>query len=1071
MLRKLPFLLLFCWLQLQAQERPIEGRVYDAATNESLSGANIVMTVAGKSKGTFTDAEGRFSILISSEVKRFTVSMVGYESQIVEVNANRSDYSIALRQNEALQEIVVTALGLERESKNLGYAVQSINGLAFSDIKSTNLLDNLGGRVAGLTVNMGSTGVGSTTKITIRGESSFTNNNPLFVVDGTPINNNTTVNITNDAAEGFQEVDFGNGAMDVNPDDIANVTVLKGPTAAALYGTRAANGVVLIQTKKGGERNGIGVEYNSTFYVDKPFRLPKFQNLYGQGNNGQFEYKDGLGGGINDNITYSYGPKLDAGLLIPQYDSPVSLPDGQVVRAGDTRVYSNLPITPTPFVSHPDNLKNFYQTGHSAINSLAFSGGNEMGHYRLGLTNLDSKSFIPGVNLGRNTLNASMTFNPLKQLTVVSNVNYVQSKSGNRPATKYGSENINYALVAWLGRQTDINPMKDMWQPGLKDVQQYSYNYTYFDNPYFTLYENRNSFNRNRIFGNLLARYAFTPELSLQVRSGVDSQIERRAFRRAFSSNRFKNGAYAEQEINFHEINTDFLLNYGKQFSQYGLDFSLGGNRMDQSAEMTQNQVLTLAQPGVFSLANGASPLAYFQNVGIKRINSLYGLAKFSLGEYLFLELSGRNDWSSALASPASTKNTSFFYPSVSGAFVLSELFRLPPNLSFLKLRASYAEVGNDTNPFQTTGFFVPGTPVGGLPTFTDQKSIPNANLLPERISSEEFGADIRAFNDKLKLDLTYFNSLSRNQIISMPIAESSGYTQQNVNGGRIRNSGFEATVFYTLYQQKKLNWTLGLNFSTYKSVLQSIPDGIETVTLAYNRVYDNVNQTVWYQVKKGGRLGDMYGTGYLKNEAGQFILNADGNYIADNNLIKLGNYNPKFMAGFVNELKYKNWNLNFVVDWRQGGQIVSRTQALAGVAGQLEETAYRPEAGIIADGVVNVGSVENPVYQKNTQAISAESYYRQYYDRNHEENNTLDASYVKLRSVSLAYRLPEKWLGKAIESMSLSFVGRNIFAISKIKHFDPEQVAFQGQNVLSGVEDMAYPTARSLGMKLSVSF
>ena len=892
------------------------------------------------------------------------------------------------------------------------------------------------------------------------------------MVDGIPINNNTTVNITSDAAAGFQEIDFGNGAMDINPDDIASISVLKGPSAAALYGTRASNGVIIVTTKTGVAAKGLGVSISSTTQIENPFRLPEFQNSYGQGNNGQFEYKNGLGAGINDNITYSYGPKLDAGLLIPQYDSPVTLPSGQVVRGGDIGLYSNLPITPTPFVSHPDNLKNFYETGVTTINNVAIANATNTGAYRLSFTNLNSNSVIPGVDLRRKTLNGSYLFKPTDKLTVSSSINYMKSASDNRPATKYGSENINYSLVAWLGRQTDIEPMKAYWQPGLENVRHFSYNYTYFDNPYFTLFENQNAFDRDRLFGNLMVKYQLTSELSIQARSGMDYQNEDRTFKRAYSSNRYANGAYAEQGVLFREVNSDVLVNYIKTLSEFKIDISAGAIRMDQHANMEQIQTLALAQPGVFSLNNAASPLEFFQSVGRKRINSIYGLAKLSYRDFLYVDITGRNDWSSALATPTSAANSSFFYPSVSSAFVVSNLMTLPESISFLKLRASYAAVGNDTRPYQTAGTYRSQTPVLGLPSFTDQSSIANGNLLPERLTSTEFGADIRFFNDRIKADLTYFNALSKNQIIALPIANSSGYTEQNINGGAIRNKGFEAIVSLgVLPYSSAIRWNSTFNFSTYNSTLKSLPTAGGTVTLGYNRIYDNVNQTVWYQVKEGGRLGDMYGTGYLKNEAGQFIIGSDGKYIVNNNLIKLGNYNPDFMLGWVNQLSYKNWQLNMLVDWRQGGVIVSRTQALAGVAGQLAETEFRPDAGIIAEGVVNTGTMENPVYVANTTPISAETYYRQYYDRNHEENNTIDASYVKLREVGIGYTLPKSLMGKFFEEVNISLVGRNLFAISKIKHFDPEQVSFQGQMVQSGVEDMAYPTTRSYGLKLGVKF
>ncbi|MEY3420982.1 MAG: hypothetical protein RIR48_1271, partial [Bacteroidota bacterium] len=914
-------------------------------------------------------------------------------------------------------------------------------------------------------------GVGSSTKISIRGESSFTNTNPLFVVDGIPINNNTVVNTTNDDANGFMEVDFGNGAMEVNQDDIESVTVLKGPSAAALYGTRASNGAIIIKTKTGSKSKGIGISFNSSAFTETPFRLPQFQNTYGLGNSGKYAYKDGLGAGINDNITYSFGPKFEPGLNIAQYDSPVTLPDGRVVRAADNALYSNLPITPTPFVAYPNNLRDFYQTGATFINNLAFTAGNEKSNMRLSLTDLNSTSYIPGVDLKRKTVSAALNFNPTSKLQITSNINYVSSSSKNRPAAKYGSENINYALVAWFGRSNSIEPLKDYWQPGLENVQQFSYNYTFFDNPYFTLLENRNGFGRDRLFGNILARYAFTPALSLAVRSGMDYSNEDRRFRRAFSTNRFKTGAYAEQNVFFREINTDFLLNYTKNISDITLDISLGANRMQQNGSFEQIQTNSLAQAGVYALTNAATPLDYFTNIGRKRINSVYGVAKLGYKDFLYVDVTGRNDWSSALATTNSAANTSFFYPSFATSLVLSNLLSLPNQISFFKVRGSYARVGNDTQPFQTNGAFVARTNVNGQPTFSEQSNIPNANLKPESITAVELGADIRFFDDRLSLDVTYFNTLNENQIISLPISITSGYTQQSINGGSVRSSGMEIVAGIIPIKTKNFIWRTQANFTTYRNIVESLPESAKTITLAYNSVYDNVNQTVWYQAQVGGRLGDIWGTGYLKNENGDFVIGKDGRYIVNNALINLGNYNPDFMLGLNNSFSYKNFNLSFLLDWRHGGKLVSRTLALAAVGGQLIETENRPIEGIIAKGVVNIGTTENPVYQPNTTAIPAETYYRMYYDRNHEENNTYDASYLKIREVALTYEFPNTLFKGVFEQINVSLIARNVYAFSKIPHFDPEQFGFQQQRLVSGVEDMSYPTTRSIGVKLAFGF
>lgn len=1050
----------------------LTGQVVDADLAQPIPGAAV--QVKRTQAGVLTNATGTFTLANLQLADTLIFSSLGFQSQKIPYTG-QATLTVKLAAGLALNEVVVTALGLERNAQSLGYAVQKLDSRQVSEVKATNFLDNLAGKVAGVMVTAGSTGVGASSRITIRGESSFTNNNPLFVVDGILINNATVVNRVNDDANGFQEIDFGNGAGEINPDDIASVSVLKGPSAAALYGTRAANGVILITTKDGSSAGkGVGVSFNTTFYAERPFQLPQFQNTYGQGNSGAFKYGNGLGGGVNDNISYSYGPRLDAGLLIPQYDSPVTLPSGQVVRGADTNLYSGLPITPTPFVAHPNNLRDFYQTGHTAINNLAVAGDYEKGSYRLSYTDLNSQSIIPGVDLKRKTLAARLQFDPIRRLKISSSINYINSGSANRPATKYGSENTNYALSAWLGRQTDVNPMKQYWQPGLENIQQFSYNYTYFDNPYFTLYENRNSFTRDRLIGNVALTGELASGLTLLVRSGMDYSSENRQFRRAFSSNRFKSGAYAENAVFFREINTDFLLSYTRSLGPLSLDVSAGGNRLDQLASFDQYQALTLAQPGVFKLNNAASPVEVYQQSGRKRINSLYALAKLGYKNLLFVDITGRNDWSSALATPTSTANTAFFYPSVSASWVLSNQFQLPAVVSFAKVRASAANVGNDTSPYQTAGVYNARNPVFSQPAFSDQSTIANTNLKPESITSLEAGADIRFFKDRLGFDLTYYDARTRNQILSLPIAIPTGYSERVINGGEVRSRGIEAVVSATPVQTRRFRWTTTLNFSRNRTTVVALPEEAGTLTLGYNRIYDNVNQTVWYQVRQGDRMGDMWGTGYLRNAQGDFIVGSNGQYIADNTLKKLGNYNPDFMLGLSNQFSIGNFNAGFLLDWRQGGILVSRTLALAGVAGQLIETADRPAAGIVAKGVVNTGTAQNPIYQPNTLAIPAETYYRMYYDRNNEENSTYNASYVKLREVTIGYSVPETaWLAKKLRTqrLTVALVGRNLLALSHIPHFDPEQTSFQQNQLQTGVEDMTYPTTRNLGLKLSANF
>lgn len=1042
----------------------ITGKITDAV-NEPVAFVNIT---SNSKQGTISNENGQYTIVVNSKSDTLFFSYLGYKTQTINIG-NKTLINIVLEEDiTSLNQVVVTALGIERETKELGYAVQDIKSKSLTQVKTVNFLDNLQGKLAGVTVTQGATGVGSSSKITIRGESSFSNNNPLFVVDGIPINNETVFNVTNEAAAGFQEIDFGNGAMEVNPDDIESVTVLKGPSAAALYGTRAANGVIVIKTKDGNINKGFNVSINSGITIDNAFKLPEFQNEYGQGQSGVFEFVDGLGGGTSDNITYSWGPRLDVGNLIAQFDSPVQLPNGTIVRGGDTSLYNEESITPTPFNSNPNNLKDLYKTGVTTINNIAISNGFDSGTYRLSFTDLRSESIIPGVNLDRQTISTKLNFKPSDKTEITTSINYINSNSDNRPSNGYGSENVNYSLVAWGPRSLNTNNLRNYWQPGLEGLQQYSFNYTFFDNPFFILLENRNAFNRDRVFGNIAIKQQLAKHLSVSIRSGMDYSSETRQFLRNYSSNRFQNGAYAEHDVKYREINTDFLINYNNQFDDFTFDVSVGGNRLDQSASTKQLQTVNLAQPGIFSLNNAASPIEVFQFESQKRINSFYGIAKLGFKNFLFLDITGRNDWSSALATPFTASGTSFFYPSVSTSFILSNITKLPNAISFAKIRASIAQVGNDTSAYQTSGAFVAQTPFNGQPTFSNQDFIPNANLKPEQVTSYEFGADLRFFKDRLNLDVTYYNATTKDQIISLPIAISSGFNQQVVNGGKVNTRGLEIVAGITPVKTKDFNWNTTFNFATNQSIIKDLPQNDGRLTLAFSRIYDSANQTVWFQVEEGGRIGDLYGTGYLKNDNGNFIIDDNGRFIADNNLKKIGNYNPDFTLGWYNNFNYKNWNCSFLFDWRQGGEIVSRTRALGNVGGQLAETAFRPEQGIIAQGV------NQTTGQPNTIAVTAESYYRQFFDRNHEENNVYDASFLKLRQFSLGYnfKLVEGFLGlKKASNLNLSFTGNNLFAITENPHFDPEQIAVQGNGFVSGVEDLSYATSRSFGFKVGIDF
>ncbi|MEL7160444.1 MAG: SusC/RagA family TonB-linked outer membrane protein, partial [Bacteroidota bacterium] len=725
--------LLLTSLGLTAQST-VSGTLTDPQ-GEPLIGASVM--VKGTSSGTVTDFDGQYSLQVPEGAEYLILSYVGYETREEPLNG-RSTLNLQLAESSVgLDAVTVTALGIERETKSLGYAVQEVGGQEISQVKDPNLLNNLTGKVAGVTITQGGSGVGSSSRIVIRGEGSLTNNSPLFVVNGVPINND---NGSNGRSEGNLEADYGNGAAEINPEDIETISILKGANATALYGSRAANGVVLITTKTGANKKGIGASFSSSNTFERPLRIPEYQNRYGQGAGGNFAFGDGFGAGVNDNIDESWGPAFDNQMIV-QHNSPTT----SGVRAGDFAVRPRAAngqfadeAEARPWTAAPTNIEDFFETGFTTINSLSLYGGDEMRNFRLSYSNTNSQGILPNTNLKRDNVSLDVgQYFINKKLRVNANLNYVNSGSDNRPNNSYGTENVMYLWV-WFGRQIDMSTLRDYWQPGLENIQQFNYNYNWHDNPYFTMFENTNAFDKNRIFGNVNATYEITPELSLMLRYGLDNSDELRVGRRAFSSQRFPQGQYREDVIGFTETNADFLLSYNSNLNdKTTLSLSAGGNQMTQDRKFRRTAANQLAIPGVYSFNNAAIPLTNNQFNSERRINSLYATANIGFNNFLYVDLAGRNDWSSTLP----VENNSYFYPSASVSAILSEVIDLPNAISFAKVRLGWGQVGNDTDPYSLLGYFQfdPDT-YGGQLLGTEQNNLPNPNLLPERHSTFEIG-------------------------------------------------------------------------------------------------------------------------------------------------------------------------------------------------------------------------------------------------------------------------------------------------------------------------------------------
>lgn len=1075
-------LMLFVANIVFAQTVKITGRVSDT-DGQPMIGVNV--TEQGTINGVVTGFNGDFAIEVDSDAS-LVFTFIGYKKEVVGVSGKQK-IEVTLEEDFLrVDEVVVTALGIKRDKKGLGYAVQNVDDKSLGESSDPNLLNSLNGKVAGIQITQGNSGVGSSSKMVIRGENSLANDNqPLFVIDGVPINNYTAPSVTTSDGSGAQEVDYGNGAGEVNPDDVESISVLKGANAAALYGSRAANGVVLITTKSGAKTKGIGVSVNSTTTFEDILVVPSFQNLYGQGSKGQFSFVDGYGAGTQDDVDESWGPAFSEFDKLPQFDSPSTDINGNPVRACDlnarflgysadgSKMYTD--ITPTEWKANETNVEDFFETGITFKNNIALTGSNDNGNFRLSYTNLNSEGIIPNVNLKRNTLslNAGYKFTP--RFSVKTSISYLNSKSDNRPAMGYGPENPMY-LFAWYGRNLNTQSFKDYWQEGMENIEQATYN-IWHENPYFNMYENTNAYDKNRMFGNIVANLQLTDHLSLMARTGIDWFFDNRVSKRAYSSKRFPKGMYRDDDVYFKEMNSDLLLIYNNNFGGYwNITAIVGGNHMTQENMFTSNVANELSIPNVYTLTNSSVPLVSTQYDTKKQINSLYALAQINYKEKIFIELTGRNDWSSTLPDG----NNSYFYPSLSVSAVLSDMVDLPEVFNYAKVRAGAAAVGNDTDPYRLRSIYKYSTPYGSNYGLTDDDIIANSDLKPEQQQSYEIGANFVMANQRVGLDFTFYNNLNKNQIIQLPLAQSSGYKERYVNAGSIQNQGVEAMLnIQALRAKQGFNWNVMFNFSRNVGTVKSVSEGMKEYVYKWSTPYDNDDAKIYAIAKEGERLGDIYGTGFIKVDVDgeERIVYENGLPVRDPEIRKLGNYNPDFILGIGNEFEYKGFRLNVLFDWHQGGEIVSRFYSIASRTGVLDHTLLGRdllsngsyEDGVIGDGVL---ADANGNYVENTVKVDAQTYHKNFYRRVNEESATFDASFIKLRELSLGYTIPSRVLDKLpITGASVSIVGRNLVLWTSQNYFDPETGSYENESYMPGVEEMSYPSMRSIGFNFNFKF
>jgi TonB-linked SusC/RagA family outer membrane protein len=1059
-----------------AQDYVVKGKVSSAEENMGIPGVNIILK--GTSTGTVTDSDGNYAMQLPDGSGTLIFSFIGYQPEEVSVNGQSVINVSLLPSVEQLSEIVVTALGIERESQSLGYAIQEVDGENLNEARETNFTNALAGKVAGLDVKS-NTGVGSSSRVILRGESSLSinGNQPLFVVDGIPISND--INNTTSA-------DYGNGASEINPADIESVNVLKGPAAAALYGSRAANGVIVITTKSGKNQKGLGISVNSSITFEDVLRLPKFQNEFGGGSNGLFEgsnfgYQGNLDlypNGIQDGYDESWGPRLNFGPNRAQFDSPTT----NGFRGGDVHLRNRGDIIPTPWVSQPDNVEDFFDLGQTLFNNVAVAGSNDKGNFRLSYTNLDQKGIVPNNDLKRNTIALNTSYHLTDNFRADLSLSYIKTTSTNRPEQGYGRNTPMYFML-WMTRQVNMNSLRDYWQPGLEGVQQFQYNYgENHNNPFFYQYENTSGQLKDHLLGKIALTYDFDEHWSLMVRTGTDLYNDFRPIRQAVSTVGNEKGRYQESDFYFEERNSDFLLKYDlKSTGKFGMIISAGANRLDQNRRSNTTVAPELLIPGIYNLGNNAAPLQTSEYIAKKRINSVYGLAQFDYNNMLFLDVTARNDWSSTLPED----NNSYFYPSVSFSALFNEIFDLPQFVDLAQLRLGWAEVGNDTGPYQLYNSFNYELPWGSELALSEPSALKNPQLKPESISTYEIGANVKLFDNRLGIDFTYYDIRSKDQILNIPLTETSGYSSRVINAGEIKNQGIELMLTATPVRlQNSFQWDLSVNFAKNNSEVVALAEGIGAF------VQSAPGEEATVEARVGERMGALYGPGFERVPdgpmKGEMIIGVNGLPIKTTEPIYLGNFNPDWTAGISNTLSFKGIYARALFDFRQGGAFISRMYNKGMGAGILEESAleraarapgteydapyYHAGAVLNDDGTYTQNLISTDgTASEGIYGTGARNYYKQYFDHN-SEAQLMDASYVKLREVAVGYTLPQNLLGSfPLKNIRVSFVGRNLKLWTDNPHFDPEtSMATTGGGLIPGFENMSLPSTKSWGFNLS---
>ena len=1063
-------------IQGAAQVTTVRGIVTTEEDGEPVIGASVI--VKGTALGTVTDVNGRFEL--SGLPPSATRLLISYISLMAKEVAIAPQVSVTLKSDtHLLDEVVVTALGISREKKALGYTAQEVKQNALVQGKDNNLLNSLSGKIAGVRITNTQGDVGSS-RIVIRGETSIAGENqPLFIVDGIPVDNSQL----NARSSGR---DFKNAIADLNPEDIKTLTVLKGPNAAALYGARAAHGAIVITTKGGDKRQkGIGITLHSSTQVSFVATLPEFQNLFGQGAGGRFSYVDGKGAGVNDGVDESWGPRLDIGLLIPQFDSPLDADGNRVA---------------TPWVSHPNNVRDYFRMGISTNNGISIARGDDKYQFRVGYNYEKQVSIVPDAGTNKTNISLNTDYHLAKWIVVGATANYIVYTAPSLPgsATPSGSNvrsNSPMLQFLWFGRQVDTNSLK-------ADYTR-NWNSSYYDNPFWSASYNTQSQERHRLIGDLHAEFRLTDGLNVRFRTSTDWYNDRRKSKVKWGSAGAGSpyGSYAEDAYTVKENNTEVLATYIKQLNKnWGIDALLGFNVRNKQYENNYQAAPRLAVADLYTLTNSRDPLTSSNDFYRLRQYGLYGSIQLDYRRWAFLNITGRNDWSSTLP----VDNNSYFYPSVTASVLLSEAFGWRSKaVNYLKIRGGWSQVGADANPYQLATVFTSETAFNGNPLQSSSTIGMNSNLKPENTSSIEAGFEAAFWDNRLYLDFTYYKTDSRNQILKLATTAASGYTSQVRNAGHIRNRGYEIQLGAVPIQTSKgFRWNLDLNYGANSSKVVKLDD--EGLITSY-QLYSSGIQIL---ASVGEAYGTLFGTSYVRDANGNVVVDANGLPKISTTNKTLGKFTPDWTGGISNTFSYRSLSLSFLIDASVGGSIFSNTNKTGKYTGVLANTlsgrdaehgglwyytdamgnnvrlSESPSYSVSSDGLyyAQVNGQSTRVYQdgimvegvtesgsKNEEVVSAEKYYHRIYSI--AEANVYDASYVKLREVALSYRLPRLWMQKLhLQEASVTLTGRNLWTIYKsVPNIDPESALTTGN--AQGVEAYSLPTTRSFGVNLSVKF